>query len=102
MDRLRVAEELVKMARDLVGASKGTFEDNGKKPKVGEKVWIWGWTPGKGLHSGVVESVSQSDRLSSGRVFLEDGSSAPLNMTYDHKPKKVTKEDEMGKYTEWE
>ncbi len=85
---------------------KGSYLDNVKMPKVGDTVWFL-----KGFNlvptKGEISTVTNIDQRGLANTYMDikhGGSIAhvSIDLVYDHKPKKVKKQDQYGELTVWE
>ena len=101
-------EDLAEQLIEVVAAKDGSYLQNNRMPKVGEKVWILAgqMSPYK-VVEGKITMVSNIDQRGLGNTYVDvagkDGKTHHINvsMLFDHKPKRVKVTDQFGETTVW-
>lgn len=95
-----------KVSEEYLNEKKGSFLDNKKLPKEGQKVWALVGFDRK-IVQGTVKKLSNIDQKGLANTYLDldvKGKNYHLDISqiYDHKPKQVKTKDEYGEVTIWE
>jgi len=101
------SESIIEKIDKILNEAKGSYLDNQKIPKEGQKVWI---TVGLGMGEvieGKVVRVTNIDRKGLANTYLDVETSKGIQhvnvmSVFDHKPKKVMRQDAYGKVAVWE
>jgi len=85
----------------------GSYLDNKKIPKTGEKVFFLKGQFGDNVDSGIIDTITNIDNKGLSNTYLnikdKNGNNHHINIAqvYDHKPKKIEIEDQYGKVKMW-
>lgn len=99
------SEDVLVLGMEEAKAAKGSYFERGARPKVGDKVWFLAGQINQTPKQGTVVRVEQTYY---GNHFYCDVETSDgvkrvsSDVMFDHKPKKVEREDKFGKTKVWE